>query len=232
MPALDRCNVILSRLRGLAQFYDTRDDIGFSVTQIGRLMDAVGSLSLVGHRILIVVMDELDGFKAFSSWLRFQIDRLASSSSATDELTEKEATMDTSKVLTYIEHYLTQSPLSIFFDQIAKEDYDADWAQIEDGAPLLDELDKQLIKHESNQLSMKALPHVEFLIDYLTAWANRTFSDIAAAKKRSVRFGKPVKLSVDRPITRMDVRMCDTKDDIRMVTAIVSKEPNDQGESK
>lgn len=210
LPGLERCSIILSRLRGFAQFYDTRDDIGFTTTQISRLLDIISCMNLVGHKILLHAMDELEHFAAFSSWLRFQIDRLASSGSATDELTEKEATMDTSRVLTYIERYLTGSPLDGFFDAVAKEDYDADWNHIEDGPSLLQVLDKQLKKAEEGQTAMKALPHVEFLVDYATTWAGRIFKDIADAKKRSVRFGVPVKLRIGGPITKMDVKMAES----------------------
>lgn len=210
LPALERCAIILSRLRGVAQFYDTRDDIGFTATQINRVLDITSCLSLVGHKILIHVMDELEHFAAFSGWLRFQIERLGTSaSSATDDLTEKEATMDASKVLTYTERYLTGSPLDGYFDEISKEDYTADWDHIEDGPSLLHVLDKQLKKAEEGQPSMKALPHVDFLVNYATMWTGRIFKDIADAKKRSVRFGKAMKLRIGGPITSMDVRMCE-----------------------
>ncbi|KAI8662705.1 Anaphase-promoting complex subunit 4 [Fusarium sp. Ph1] len=229
LPALDRCGIILSRLRGLAQFHDARDDIGFSATQISRLMDVIGSLNLIGHKILIYVMDELDSFKTFSTWLRFQIDRLASSSSVSEELTEKEATMDTEKVLAYIQNYLTDSSLKVFFDEIQQEDYEADWAHIEDVPSLLDVLDKQLAKMERGEPSMKALPHVEFLVAFATTWANRVFDGIAEAKRRSVRFGKPINLSIGHPISQMDMRMCKTKTQgVRIMTALTSKETKSQ----
>ena len=120
LPALERCSVILSRLRGLALFHKQRDDIGFSAAQVSRAMDIIACLTLVGHKILTHAMDELEHFAAFSAWLRFQIDRLASP--ANDDLTEKEATMDSGRVLTYIERYLTDSPLSLFFDDVSKDD--------------------------------------------------------------------------------------------------------------
>ncbi|KAF7560005.1 hypothetical protein G7046_g4140 [Stylonectria norvegica] len=229
LPALDRCTIILSRLRGLAQFYDSRDDIGFSVAQISRAMDIIGCLSLVGNKILVEIMGELECFTAFSTWLRFQIDRLASSSTANEELTEKEATMDNSKVLTYIERYLTNSPLRVFFDDVAKEDYAADWAHVEDGPRLLDVLDAQLKKHENGQQAMKALPHVDFLVDYLATCSSRIFKGIAEAKKRSVRFGKPIKITVGHPISQMDVRMCRVKEkDLKIYTVLASKETEHQ----
>ena len=77
LPVLERCAIVLSRLRGLAQFYDTRDDMGFSVPHISRTIDIVSCLSLVGHRVLLLVMKELDLFTAFSAWMRSHIDKLA-----------------------------------------------------------------------------------------------------------------------------------------------------------
>lgn len=155
-------------------------------------------------------MDELEHFNAFSTWLRFQIDRQASSSTTADELTEKEATMDTSKVLTYIENYLTHSPLDVYFDQVSEEDWQADFDHIEDGVGILPILDAQLKKQESGQASRKALPHVDFLVSYVTTCSSRIFKDIAEATKRSVRFGKAVKLSIGQPIALMDTLICHT----------------------
>ncbi|TQV92594.1 anaphase-promoting complex component Cut20/Apc4 [Cordyceps javanica] len=226
LPGLERCSIILSRLRGFAQFYDTRDDIGFTTTQISRVLDIVNCLSLVGHKILLHIMDELEHFAAFSNWLRFQIDRFASPSSVTDELTEREATMDTSRVLTYIERYLTGSPLDNFFDTVAREDYEAAWAHIEDGPSLLQVLDKELKKTEAGQPAMRALPHVDFLVDYATTWTSRIFRDIADAKKRSVRFGAPMRLRIGGPISKMDVKMSELADHTgaTVYTALASKE--------
>ncbi|KAH7243294.1 anaphase-promoting complex, cyclosome, subunit 4-domain-containing protein [Fusarium redolens] len=229
LPALDRCAIILSRLRGLAQFHNTRDDIGFTLQQTSRLMDIVQCLQLIGHKVLINVMDELDSFAAFSTWLRFQIDRLASSSSASEELTGKEATMDIAKVLSYIENYLIDSPLRLFFDEMTREDYEADWAHIEGGPTLLHVLDQALVKWENGQPSMKALPRVEFLVSYATTWANRTFNGIAEAKKRSVRLGNPIRLSAGRVVSRRDMRMSKSKNkQTSVVTALASKEAQNE----
>ncbi|KAH7313330.1 anaphase-promoting complex, cyclosome, subunit 4-domain-containing protein [Stachybotrys elegans] len=207
LPALDRCAIILSRLRGLVQFHGTQHDIGFTGPQVAKVEDSINSLYLVGHRILVLIMDELSHFTSFSTWLRFQIDRLATSSSTPEELTEKEATMDNAKVLEYIKRYTTSSPLDMFFDEINKEDYAADLAHIESGTGLLTVLDKQLKKMANGQPSMRALLHVEFLVDYAVSRSNLIFKDVAEAKKRSVRFGKGVYLKASRPISQLDVRM-------------------------
>lgn len=217
LPALERCSIILSRLRGLAQFYDSKEEIGFSVTNITKAMDIIGCLSLVGHKMLLLVMDELDHFTTFSTWLRAQIDHFASSSD-NDAMTEKEATMDNGKVITYIDRYLTDSPLRVFFDEIPAEDYASEWDHIQDGSGLLDLLEDQLAKYEMDAESMRALPRLEFLVDYVTDWSSRIFEDIAEAKKRSVRFGEVIKLSIQQPIDVFDVRMCGTNEVCRPST--------------
>ncbi|KZL83781.1 anaphase-promoting complex component cut20 apc4 [Colletotrichum incanum] len=208
LPALERCAIILSRLRGLAQFYDSRDDIGFTVAQISRAMDIVSCLTLVGHKILLSVMEELDLFNAFSIWMRFQIDRLAAPSSASEELTEKEATMENSKVLVYVQRYLVESPIAVFLSEVPKEDYSANWERAESGASMLEELDTQLRRQEEGQAYLKAFPNVSFLVDCLTARANGVFKDIAEAQKRSVRFGQPTKIALNRKIASFDSTMC------------------------
>ncbi|KAG6007453.1 hypothetical protein E4U54_008835 [Claviceps lovelessii] len=229
LPALERCAIIVSRLRGLTQFYDDRDDVGFSAAQVSRVLDIIGCLSLVGHKILANIMDELESFNAFSSWLRFQIDRYVSSSTATDELTEREAMMNTSRILTYIERYLTCSPVDVFFDEIPEQDWQADWDLIEDGLALLPLLDTELKKQEAGQASRKALQHVEFLVSYLDTWSNSIFSGVAEAKKRSVRFGPPLKLSIGQAITTMDLRMCQTSANQGIIyTALASKAANNK----
>ncbi|PHH72967.1 hypothetical protein CDD80_4128 [Ophiocordyceps camponoti-rufipedis] len=205
LPALERCVLILSRLRGLAQFHDDRDDIGFSVSQVSRALDIIGCLHLVGHKILVHVMDELEHFAAFSVWLRFQIDGLTGG--ASQELTEKEATMDTFRVLAYIETYLASSPLDMFFDDISTKDFAADWDHCEDGPSLLEMLDTQLKKREDGQSSMRALPHVDFLVNYMTTWCDRIFKSVAESMERSVRFGTPIKLPVGASFSKMDVKV-------------------------
>ncbi|KAF4123247.1 anaphase-promoting complex subunit 4 [Geosmithia morbida] len=230
LPALERCSIILSRLRGLAQFHDDREDIGFTVPQISKVMDIIGCLTLVGHRVLLAVMNELEHFTAFSRWLRFQIDRLASSTPESEELSEKEATMDMTRVLTYIERYLTDSPMRLFLGDMTDEDRAADWKTMEDGAPdLMDMLSTQLVRHEKSQDGMKALPRVEFLVDYATHWSNSIFKDIAESKKRSVRLGKPVKLSIGNKIDKIDMCMCEHSDGEAFIyTALSSKDASNK----
>lgn len=151
-------------------------------------------------------MDELEYFAAFSRWLRMEIDRLASST-ANEDLTEKEVTIDHAKVMVYIQRYLVKSPLAVYFDEIEKDDYAKDLELADSGSSLMDLLDKQLKKHESGLPYMKALPNIAFLVEYLGKRANTVFQDIAEAEKRGVRFGQATEISVGRKIWKHDMHV-------------------------
>lgn len=165
--------------------------------------------------MLLLVMEELDLFQSFSSWLRQEIDRLASSSS-TDELTEQEATMEHGKILTYIQQYMPASPLQHYLSNIASGDSDKDWQQAESGTSMLDMLDKQIKQHEAGQEHSGVFSQVEFLCRYLDSKANVVFEGIAEAEKRSVRFGQPVKIQLNGNIAKFDVRMSAAETPVRL----------------
>jgi anaphase-promoting complex subunit 4 len=173
-------------------------------------MDTVACLHLVASRILIQVVDELDMFGAFSTWLRFEIDRLASDSSATplkDDELEKEATINHSKVLFYLQKCMTSSPLEVFLGDCTSEDYSSGWTHAEQGLPMFDLLDKQLEKQEKGQPYMKPLPRVELLCKFLSRQAKTVFGQIAEAEKRNVLLGHPQELGVAEGDGPMDMGM-------------------------
>ncbi|KAI5928736.1 anaphase-promoting complex component Cut20/Apc4 [Camillea tinctor] len=206
LPVLERIGIILSRLLGIARFHESTAEIGFSSIQITNIMDIVSCLMLVGNKILLFVMEELELFNSFSIWLRHEIDRLASSSS-TDELSEKEATMEHGKVLAYIQQYMPASPLRHYLNNVSAEDSDRDRQQAESGSSLLDLLGKQIKKQEAGQPDTGAFSQVEFLCGHLERKANAVFEGIAEAEKRSVRFGQPTKIELPCKVSKFDVKM-------------------------
>jgi anaphase-promoting complex subunit 4 len=211
LPALDRCSVILSRFSGIAKFQGPNDTVGFSSHQVGLIIDTVACLHLVSSKILIQVVDELDLFAAFSTWLRYEIDRLASDSSTSpkDDELEKEASLDHSKVLLYLQTCMNTSPLEVYLGENTSEDYNTGWPQAEQGLPMFDLLDKQLQKQERGLTYMKALPRLELLGKFLSRQAKVIFSQIAEAEKRNVLFGKPKIVGVPENNGIMDMRLSD-----------------------
>ena len=218
IPALERCGVILSRLLGLARFHGSDENIGFDEAQISKLMDIVSCLMIVAHRVLTSVMDELEHFHSFSIWLRLEIDKQASSS-VSEELTEKEATMDHPKVLSYMQHYLASSPLALYFDEVAKDDYLKDQDMVEPGLSLLELLDKQLQEQEAGRPFMKVLPRVDFLANYLTSRANTVIQGIADAEKQGVQFGQATGISIGKKIWKHDLWMSHPRKKVRFLCA-------------
>lgn len=172
-------------------------------------MDTVACLHLVASKILIQVVDELDLFAAFSNWVRHEIDRLASDSSASpdDDKVEKEASIDHSKVLQYLQTAMTTSPLAMYFDDSIPEDHDNSWKNAEQGLPMYDLLDKQLHKQERGVPYMKTLPRVDLLCKLLAAQASTIFGQIAEAEKRNVLFGKVYEIGVTETAGPVGMRM-------------------------
>ncbi|KLU87614.1 hypothetical protein MAPG_06611 [Magnaporthiopsis poae ATCC 64411] len=210
LPALERCAIILSRLLGLARFHDGGwPDVGLSEAKISRLLEVISCLMLACHKILVHVMDELELFAMFSSWLRFQIDRLASSaSSAAEELSEREATMENGKVLKYISGFLMQSPATKFFGPPDPENFRKDEAVADGGLPLLDTVEAQIRLAENDEPHMRALPRIDFLVQYLKTKAQDVFDDIAEAERRNVRFGSPTTLVAAGPVSKQEMSVC------------------------
>jgi anaphase-promoting complex subunit 4 len=213
LPGLERIAIILSRLLGIARFHEHKDQIGFTSAQITKVMDIVSCLMLVGNKILLLVREELDLFHSFSTWLRYEFDRLASSSS-TEELTEKEATMEHGKTLAYIQQYMASSPLRFYLNKISEEDLHRDSQLTEDGTSLLDVLDKQIKKQESGQPQATVIAQVELLGANLTDKANAVFGGIAEAEKRSVRFGQPTLIKMEHDISKLDVTMSTVQNEV------------------
>jgi anaphase-promoting complex subunit 4 len=209
LPALDRCSVILSRFAGIAKFQGSNEPVGFTIQQINLLMDTVACLHLISSKILIQVVDELDLFAAFSSWVRYEIDRLASNSSASpdDDKVEKEASIDHSKVLQYLQTAMTNSPLAMYFDDSLPKDHDNSWKNLEQGLPIYDLLDKQLQKQERGVPYMRTLPRVDLLCKLLARQASTVFVQIAEAEKRNVRFGKVYEIGVAETAGPVDMRV-------------------------
>lgn len=214
LPALERISIILSRLLGIARFHESKAEIGFTSAQITKVMDIVSCLMMVGNKILLFVMEELELFHAFSIWLRNEIDRLASSS-LTDDLTEKEASMEHGKILAYIQQYMPASPLRYYLSTVTTEDAERDRKLADGGSSLLELLGKQIKKQESGQTDASSYPQVEFLCKYLDSQANYILGGIAEAERRSVRFGPLTKIVLDYNVSRFDVRLSATKIGVR-----------------
>ena len=208
LPAVERSAIVLSRLHGLARFHDTAPGgIGFTEGHTSLLLDVVAALSLIGNKLLRIVMEELDLFTAFSSWMSFEINGQASSA-GTEDLVDQEAQEKHAKVLAYVRKYLDVSPMALFLEQVPKAHQGAALSALmasEDG--LLKMLEKHLTKPNEVEEDLKALPRVNFLVDLLNDRANEMFRNIAEAQKREVLFGSATRIDIDGSVSKLDIKM-------------------------
>lgn len=137
----------------------------------------------------------------------YEIDRLASESSSTanEDSVDKEASIDHGKVLSYLQTRLTSTPLSIYFsNEVTSAKLKP--KLVEDGLPVLEELECQLKRQEQGLSYIEKLPHVDMLLANLTDRASSIFSQIAKAEMRNVLFGEPQEIGSARSGTPMDMQ--------------------------
>ncbi|KAF2124778.1 hypothetical protein P153DRAFT_350031, partial [Dothidotthia symphoricarpi CBS 119687] len=114
IPAIDRCAIVISRLRGLAQFHDRDWIFSCPITDFTALVETLKSMRLLAHTVLLYAADEKRQFHAFSKWLRFCIDYEATEpeSQSRAEMEMRDPGVDIGMVLEYIRYGLTKSSLS------------------------------------------------------------------------------------------------------------------------
>ncbi|KAK8182382.1 anaphase-promoting complex, cyclosome, subunit 4-domain-containing protein [Phyllosticta citribraziliensis] len=115
LPALDRCSIVVSMLRGLARYTGSSSIINVPPEELTEILETIRSLRLLGHNILIYAGEERRQFLAFSKWLRHEIDtQAADPSTQANEEAEKDAGVDYAQLLAYIPRTLKESNLTPF----------------------------------------------------------------------------------------------------------------------
>lgn len=117
IPGMERLTLAASALRGLALYYEGTTKFDVEAQFFTKVIDTVGCLQLLVHEALQILGEEERQFRAFSRWLRAQVDLSATEpgSQSAQELSEREAmTADIPRVLTYLEGPLIQSRLQPF----------------------------------------------------------------------------------------------------------------------
>lgn len=124
IPALDRASIVISRLRGLAQFHDREWIFTSPVQNFSALLEMLKNMRLLAHTALLYASEEKRQFHAFSKWLRFIIDFEATEpeSQSRGEMENRDPGVDVSQVLEYIKHGLTKSDLTPYLRPEAQLD--------------------------------------------------------------------------------------------------------------
>ncbi|KAF2104344.1 hypothetical protein NA57DRAFT_70554 [Rhizodiscina lignyota] len=129
LPAIDRCIILISNLRGLAAYHQDTGLFDVPPQRFTAALNAFHCLRILSHHFLICATRERRQFGAFSKWLRHEIDRQTSESTAapTDETTEQELGFDYGQILSYIRGPLSSSQAKPFVDaapEAAESEFD------------------------------------------------------------------------------------------------------------
>lgn len=106
--------MVATNLRGLAQYYTDSTNFSVSPSVFTTILSTLSNLQLLVHEAVQILGVEQRQFRAFSKWLRHQIDLAAAdptSVSARDLAERENPHLDLGNVLAYLEGALTKSRL-------------------------------------------------------------------------------------------------------------------------
>lgn len=116
LPALERLTIAVTRLRGLAKFYEGSTKFDCPPQLLSHILDKVDCLRLVAHRMLLICQTEHRQFRAFSKWLRMSVDIAIAdpfSNSALETEQREVPNLDYSLVVAFIKETLMESKLGL-----------------------------------------------------------------------------------------------------------------------
>lgn len=217
LPALERCQVVISRLEGLSTFTKSAQVLGLDLQSLYRVMDTVDCLNLLGHYLLKTVGKEIRQFTAFMKWLRLEVEIQGlerenaggPGSERLDELCMRRDELDVRTVLDYIQGVMGKSAMVAFVrpsvdargTSLEGPSYDWSHNQAEVG---FYEVFKKMLKIN---LGPGKRPDLDDLLRRLTGQAQKVFDGIAQTLRKSVLHGRVCTLQQDCNADAMTARM-------------------------
>jgi anaphase-promoting complex subunit 4 len=196
LPAIERCQVVLSRLEGLSRFGKSAEVLGLETQSLNRVMDTVDCLNLLGHHLLKTVSQEIRQFSAFIRWLRLEVEIQGIEKENTggpgserlDEICMRRDEIESRTVLDYIEGVMGKSGMVAFL----RPSVDArgssldgpayDWSENQVDAGFY-EVFKKMLKKTSEPGKRPAL---DGLLRRLKGQAEKVFDGIAQTLGKSI----------------------------------------------
>jgi anaphase-promoting complex subunit 4 len=225
LPALERCQVLLSRLIGISKFHKLSHVLGLETRDLQEIVDTVDCLHLLSHNILTHSGRELREFVAFAKWLRYEIDiQTAEPMSQTlEELMEKSDMIDHGATLDYIQGALTKSSLRSFIQTLPgmagigaikpPSGTSNKWAPGGNDSTFYETYRKMLAQREQREAghghsSPLDLPKLNDLTGRLGLQCERVFGQIALTQRRGILHRCPLILHPDCDRNTIDIAMC------------------------
>jgi anaphase-promoting complex subunit 4 len=222
LPALERSQVLLSRLVGLSKFHKLTDVLGLDTSKLNAIVETLDCLHLLAHRIINHASEELDQFSAFSRWLRHEILILSSEplSQTWDELLEKRDLLDVPPTVKYITGALRKSVLRNFIRQLPmigvphvptpvtdKWLPDGHDRSFYDTFKAFLKQQKQVQAEGGDGTSVDA-PKLNDLTRRLGIQFEKVFAEIALTQRRGILHRSPITLHKDCDQNILDLKIC------------------------
>ncbi|OKL64108.1 hypothetical protein UA08_01046 [Talaromyces atroroseus] len=201
LPALGRCEVLLSRLIGISKFQKLNHILGLETPDLQEVVGTLDCLHLLSHSILTKSSRELFQFTEFAKWLRHEIDIQGAEpmSQTLEELVEKSDFIDHATTLDYIEGALTKSSLRRYISSGPKStpaSTESKKTASSEGNLSYYQAFKDMLAAEENEhsrdyknkteTSRPDLPKLNDLIARLELQCGKVFGQIALTQKRSI----------------------------------------------
>ncbi|KAJ5491352.1 hypothetical protein N7539_002919 [Penicillium diatomitis] len=222
LPALERSQVLLSRLVGLSKFSKLNDVLGLDSSKLTAIVETVDCLYLLSHHIINHANEELDQFTAFSRSLHHEILILSSEplSQTWDELLEKRELVDVPPTVKYITGPLRQSALRHFIRQLPmlgiphvptpQTDkwlpHGHDRSFFDDFKVLLSQ--QKQVQAKNGDTTMVDAPKLNDLTRRLGVQFEKVFAEIALTQRRGILHHTPITLHEDCDSSVLDMKLC------------------------
>lgn len=211
LPALERCEVLLSRLIGISKFHKLNHILGLETRDLQSIVETVDCLHLLSHKILTHSGRELHAFLEFARWMRHEIDMQAAEpmSQTLEELMEKSDMIDHSTTLEYIQGALTRSALRSYVPTIVSmpgvivaAPASTKWTPSGQEGSFYDAYRKALAIQEQQDIvsgdgPALDLPKLDDLTGRLSFQCERVFGQIALTQRRGILHRCPLVLHPD-----------------------------------
>lgn len=244
LPALERCEVLLSRLIGLSKFTKLSEVLGLETSDLNAIVETMDCLHLQAHHILIHTNEELSQFYSFSRWLRHEIDMQSAEpmSQTLEELMEKTDLVEYPQTLKYIRGALAKSRLRHYIQQLPMMGVPRppppppSAASMDKWAPTGQGHDrsfydtfKKLLRQQSQGADDDGnhveLPKMNDLTKRLGLQFEKVFGQIALTQRRGILHRSPLALhpDCDRNVIDMTMRHEDAEKDSPCVVYLATR---------
>lgn len=221
LPALERSQVLLSRLVGLSKFAKLSDVLGLDTPKLKAIVETLDCLHLLAHSILNNTNQELEQFNAFSRWLKHEIAILDAEplSQTSEELLEKRDLFDVPPTVKYITGALRKSVLRNFIRQlpmmgvpIPPTPVTDKWLPDGHDRSFYDNFKSLLhqqrrVQEEGGDGTTVDSPKLNDLTRRLGVQFDKVFAEIALTQRRGILHRSPLTLHADCDLNGLDVKI-------------------------